>query len=287
MNPDGTFNVRRQCRRRRLADAYHTLLSTTWRRFVAILVAAYLLVNVLFATAYVACGPGALDGAAREGPEHVLDAFFFSVQTLSTVGYGKITPVGLAANLVVTAESVAGLLVVALSTGLMFARFSRPTARVLFSNRALISMHDGVRSFLFRMANERQNQIVEANIHVALAHWEETAEGERYRTFVDLPLERARSPFFTLSWTVVHPIDERSPLAGFDLERLREAEAEIFVSLHGIDDTLAQAVHAQYSYTGEEIVWDGVFEDMLGREDGLVVMDLTKIHEVRAARAGS
>jgi inward rectifier potassium channel len=284
MNQDGSFNIARKGMRGGIShDLYHTLLSVSWPKFLGGIAAYYVMVNALFGTLFALCGEGALEGA-RRGSFCVrwVDSFFFSVQTLATIGYGKITPVGLPANLLVTLEALIGMLGVALATGLLFARFSRPTARVIFSHRAMISVHDGVPSLVFRMANARMNQIVEARLTVVLAISEVTAEGERYRNFYNLALERSESPMFALSWTVVHPIDAKSPLHGLSAEKLREAEAEVLISLIGTDETFSQSIHARHSYIPSEIIWGGFYEDMLKRnEQRLIEIDLARIHEYR------
>jgi inward rectifier potassium channel len=282
INRDGTFNVARAgVSPIRFNDLYHSLLSTRRAWFLLFVVASYLFVNVAFAAGYFACGPGALEGAAASDPlGRFAEAFFFSVQTFSTIGYGRITPQGLAANLLVTAEALTGLLWLALSTGLLFARFARPTARVVFSDRAIIGMHDGVRSLIFRMANARRNQIVEAQVSVVVVRNETTAEGEAYRNFHQLKLERDHSSLFMLSWTVIHEIDEASPLFGATPASLVAEEAEIMVTLSGIDDTFSQIVHSRATYAPEDIRWGGRFADILSRRDGLVAMDLTRIHDV-------
>jgi inward rectifier potassium channel len=239
--------------------------------------------NVIFACIYYLCGPGTLDGASRLGEmPRFLDSFFFSVQTFATIGYGRITPIGIAANLLVTLEALCGLLWLALATGLLFARFSKPTARVIFSNSAIITNHDGVPSFIFRIANARLNQIVEAQISVALTRNEFTSEGEKYRNFYDLKLERSRSPVFAMTWTIVHPITLESPIFQMDRKALEDAECEIMVSVSGIDDTFSQTIHARFSYVPSQLVWDRHFEDMLTRTgQGKVRVDLSKIHQFR------
>ena len=281
LNRDGTFNVVRVgTGHSRMTDLYHTLLSAPWIVFLALLGGFYILLNLAFAGSYVLCGPGALEGIVSPEPlERFSHAFFFSVQTFATIGYGKITPVGLAANLLVTVEALVGLLYLALATGLLFSRFARPTARVIFSNNAIIANHDGVPSLLFRIGNKRLNQIVDAQINVVLAKNEVTAEGEKYRDFYDLKLERSRSPIFALTWTVVHPIDLQSPLSGMTIEKMNEAEAEIIVNVVGIDDTFSQTIHARSSYKPWEILFDKKFVDILSRsEDGKILIDLSKLH---------
>ena len=284
LNPDGTFNVVRKGVRHRISrDVYHTLLSVSWPAFMGLLAGGYLITNALFALAYLLCGPDALAGVANEGGwRRYLDAFFFSVQTLATIGYGKITPQGIPANLLVTIEALFGLLGVALATGLLFSRFSRPTARITFSRVAMMAPHEGVLSLVFRMANVRLNQIVEAKVSVSLAIDEKTAEGEAYRNFYDLGLERSNSPIFVLSWTVVHPVNELSPLRGLTRQQLFEKHAEIIVSVTGIDETFSQAIHARYSYIPDEIIWGGYFEDILSRNECReVIINLERMHDYR------
>ncbi len=283
IDPDGSLRViRKGGRSSSTRDLYHSLLRLSWPRFMAALAGFYLMINLAFAAGYLLCGPGALEGASGEGGwSAFMDAFFFSVQTFATIGYGRMSPVGVAANLLVTLEALVGLLGVALSTGLFFARFSRPTARVRFSNRALITRHDGVRSLVFRVANERLNQVFEARVRVTLIKDEISQEGEHYRNLYDLTLEREVSPIFALSLVVVHPITPESPLHGMTEEQLRAVHAELLVSITGTDETFSQEIHARRSYTSDEIAWDRLFADMLSRtDDGYVVVDLSKMDEL-------
>jgi len=279
---DGSFNIVRTGHFRRFSDSYHTMLRMGWAEFLAWLLLVYLTINGLFAAGYLACGPGSLGGSRGiDQGSRFWDAFFFSVQTFATIGYGKITPIGMAANILVTIEALVGLLSLALATGLLFARFSKPTARVVFSNRAILSKHDGIPSLIFRIANQRLNQIVEAQVSFVLSINEVTEEGERYRNFYDLKLERSRSPIFALTWLVVHPIDSTSPLFEKTDEFLKQGFAEFVVSLTGIDDTFSQTIHARYSYLPDEIVWGGKFGDILSRTpDNRIALDLKGIHEI-------
>jgi inward rectifier potassium channel len=258
-------------------DVYHLLIATTWPRFLGVIVAGYATLNALFATLYASV-PGAVANA-RAGS--ILDAFFFSVQTLATIGYGSMYPATLYANVLVALESTVGVLALPIVTGLVFAKFARPTARVLFSQHALITCRDGVQSLVFRMANARRNQIVEAHARVVLVRHETTAEGERLRRLHDLALVRSESPIFALTWAVVHPITATSPLAGATPALLAEWDAEIVVSVVGIDDTLSQTVHARWSYVASEIVWDRQFADVLSvLPDGRRQIDYTKFHQL-------
>jgi inward rectifier potassium channel len=266
-------------------DGYHALIATTWPRFLGLLVVGYATINVVFAFAYAAV-PGDIAGAR---PGSFPDAFFFSVQTLATIGYGAMYPRTTYANVLVALESTVGILALPVVTGLVFAKFARPTARVLFSARALVTTRDGVRSFVFRMANARRNQIVEARARVILARQETTPEGDVFRRLYDLPLVRSESPLFALTWAAAHPITEASPLFGATAESLAAANAEIVVSLVGIDETLSQTIHARWSYLSDDIVWGGRFADVLTvATDGTRHVDYGRFHDVvvDAASAG-
>jgi inward rectifier potassium channel len=263
----------------RFRDVYHSALNAPWSLLLAGFAAFYVVLNALFALAYVAGG----DDIANARAGSFVDAFFFSVQTMATIGYGGLAPRTLYANILVAIEAFLGVLSFALATGLFFAKFSRPTARVLFSRVAVVAPRDGVRSLMLRMANERANQILEAQVHLALARTETTIEGERVRRLYDLQLLRTRTPLFVLTWTVIHPIDERSPLFGATPESLREAEGEIIVSVMGVDETFSQTIHARYSYLADEIAWDARFADIMSRlPDGRRLVDYTRFHDVVA-----
>jgi inward rectifier potassium channel len=265
--------------RRRFSDVYHQLLNMSWPRLLGIITVLYLAGNMVFAIIYW-MDPGALENASGS----YLDAFFFSVQTMATIGYGKMVPHSVFANLMVTFEAFMGLLSLAMVTGLLFAKFSRPTARVLFSQVAVISQRDGVQSLMLRMANERGNQIVEAQLRLVLARNETTKEGERVRRFYDLPLLRDRNAIFALTWTAVHPITPTSPLWGATANSLREVQAEIICSLMGIDETFSQTVHSRHSYVADELMWNARFVDILSmQQDGKRIVDYRRFHEVQSA----
>lgn len=282
LNRDGTFNTSRiGVKRRFLSDSYHILLTISWPKCLALFALGYLLTNLLFGSLYYLCGQGAIDGLTNADPfTHFWECFFFSVQTLATIGYGKLAPASLCAHALVTIEALVGLFFLALSTGLFFSRFSRPTARVAMSNRALIYSHNGTPTLFIRIANERTNQIVDASVNVIHVTTITTKEGEIFRKINDLKLVRSRSPIFAATWTVMHPITEDSPLYGLTAERMRETDMEILVSFTGLDDTLNQPVHTRYSYSSDEILTNHRFVDMLGwNDDGSARIDLTKIHE--------
>ena len=257
-------------------DFYHQLMTSSWPLLLLVVVAVIVVVNCLFAAGYLIAG-GVVH--ARQGS--FADAFFFSVQTMATIGYGTMAPTSFVANLFASGEALTGLLAFALVTGLVFSKFSRPTARVRFTRNAVISLRDGVPSLMFRMANVRANQIVEAQIHVVFARQESTLEGEEVRRFYDLELARYRNAIFSNSWTAIHPIGLNSPLYGATAESLKVADAGIVVSLTGIDETFSQTVYARYYYGAEEIIWGARLADITTRTlDGESMLNFARYDEV-------
>ncbi len=271
-------------RRPWFGDLYHRILTIGWASFFAAALAGYIAANIIFALLYLA-QPGAI---ANARPGTFADAFFFSVETISTIGYGQMVPATLYANLVMTAESAVGLLFVALATGLVFARFSRPTARVLFSRVAVIGPHNGQPTLSVRIANVRHNQILAAEVTMTLVRDEISAEGDRRRRFYDLHLTRQRSPVFALTFTVMHEIDRSSPLRDTDADALAAVNAELVVTASGIDETLVARVHARTSYLPHEILWNRRFVDILGwTTDGRRVIDYRRFHDTEPLAAGA
>lgn len=262
---------RRNIRRAPLADLYHYLIARSWGRLLGLLVVVYLAANVVFATLYD------LGGDCIAGAHGFKDLFFFSVQTLSTIGYGTMSPQTTYAHVLVTFQAFSGTLFVALVTGLVFAKFSRPTARVMWSKHAVLIERDGKRMLQFRMANERANQIVEANLRVALARTETTPDGERMRRFYDLKLQRDRNVIFVLTWTAVHEIDASSPLFGLSIDEMKANGVQLIGSLIGLDETFSQQVHARHTYLPEDFVSDMRFADIIGAEpDGSRYVDYAR-----------
>jgi inward rectifier potassium channel len=262
-------------------DFYHHLLTVSpWALFF-ILVGTYIAFNLLFGALYL-LQPG---GIANARPGSFEDAFFFSVQTMATIGYGDMHPATLYANLLVTAEVLLGMTGLALATGLVFARFSRPTARVMFSRVAVVTNHDGVPSLMFRAANRRRNEILEAQVTVMLLRDEVNAEGIEMRRFHDMAVARPHTPMFALTWTVIHPIDQSSPLFGCSRESLLREHAQIIVSIMGLDETFSQTIHARHTYEAAEIRWNHRFADILTRaEDGHRQIDYRRFHDTVAAQ---
>ncbi len=262
-------------------DPYHLMLTLPWSGFLAFIFFSYIATNALFALFYLAGGDCIMN--ARAGS--FLDDFFFSVQTFASIGYGELYPKTLYANIIVTIESMIGLLGLAVLTGLAFARFSRPTARVMFSRVALVAPHEGVPALSFRAANQRRNQILEAQLRVHLMRDEILANGQFMRRIYDLKLVREQSPGFMLSWLALHLIDETSPLYGLTAESMIETNASIVVSLSGIDETVSQVMHARHTYTATEIAWNHQFVDIIRHSaEGDRYIDYNYFHEVEALK---
>ncbi len=282
LNPDGSFNVERQgLSFLHSLNVYHWLLTIRWPTFFLLIGLSYLLANISFAAAYLLCGASALQspGDPTLG-SRFLEAFFFSVQTVSTIGYGSLTPHGIAANILVSIEALVGLLGFALATGLLFARFSRPDARILYSRNAIIAPYQGITALEIRIANARTSQLVNVSATVSLSRFE-TVDGRPYRKFHELPLERSMVVFFPLHWVIVHPIDESSPLFGVTREEFEASDPEILIMLTAIDETFSQTVHARTSYKHTEVLWGMRFADIfLPGDSGRIAVDVRKISEV-------
>jgi len=284
LNRDGSFNVLRTGLGALEGFApYHQLLTIPWSGFLAVVGALYFVLNGLFALAFLLCGQDALAGPGADmlgGPFG--KAFFFSVQTFATIGYGQIGPNGVAANVIVTIEALVGLMYQALATGLLFARFARPTASIVFSRSAVIAPYGAGRGLMFRIANRRRSEIIELEAQVLFSSLEPDGRGGRVRRYSLLPLERNKVVFFPLAWTIVHPIDENSPLARMTPDELRERRSEILVMLSGIDESFEQAVHTRSSYGADEIVWNARFRSMFvaAPEHGRISVDISRVDEI-------
>jgi inward rectifier potassium channel len=274
LNRDGSFNVRRT-RSRFPRLSYHTLLTMSWPRFAALSIAVYAVVNCAFAVAYMACGPEALQGALNGG--RFLRAFFFSVETFSTIGYGNIVPVGVLPNFLVVAESLTTLALFGIGTGLVFSRFARPVAAIGYSERAVIAPYKGITAFEFRVVNLRSNQLVNVQAEVIFSRFEDCGGGIRQRRFYDLSLEREMVTFFPLNWTIVHPVDESSPMYGWTKQMMLDAEAEFFMLLTAVDETFAQTVHSRSSYSAEEVEFGAQFVRMFDLYDTEILLDLHRL----------
>jgi inward rectifier potassium channel len=258
----------------RWTDVYHTVLTAPWSLFFLGLAAVFVLINAAFATLYL------LDPHGVEHASSFWDAFLFSVQTFGAINESAYVPKTVYANVVVSIETFFAILNLALITGVMYARFSRPFARVVFSRVAIVAPFDGVPTLMFRTANQRGNQIMDASVTVSLASQRTTKEGEVMRRLDELKLVRPRSPLFALSWTVMHQLDETSPLHGATAQSLRDAEAELIILLSGRDETLADVIYARHAYLPEHIVWNHRFVDVLDiTPQGHRVVNLHRFHD--------
>jgi inward rectifier potassium channel len=265
-----------------LRDFYHLLLKRSWWVTLAAISATFLSANALFAIAFVLVG-----GIAHAQPGSFRDAFFFSVETMGTIGYGAMYPDSTAANLVMVIESITGLTLIALSTGLVFAKFSRSTARMMFSHKAVICSLNGVPTLMFRLGNQRGNQIVDAQLRVVMIRTERLAEGGSFYRMLDLPLTRQRALSLSRSWNALHLIDGTSPLNGETEESLIEKEIELQVLVVGLDDITMQTVHAQHRYFAKDILWGHKLADVLSEtSDGHLLLDLRRFHDVEPVPAG-
>ena len=262
-------------RSRPLQDFYHILLRRSWAQVFAILAAAFVLCNVLFALIYL-LEPGSIEHAR---PGNFEDAFNFSVQTMATIGYGGMAPATRFAHVVVTVEALFGLFQTALITGIVFTKFSRPTARVLFADRFVLLPRDGVPHVGFRMANARHNLLTEARVRLTVLMTEETREGESNRRAVELPLVRDHAPLFALSFLAFHKIDDASPFR--DLDALRAMNPLIILTVSGLDQTFGQQIHARHVYRLGDAVENARFRDCLTpHEDGTYTMDYNCFNQI-------
>ena len=279
LNHDGTFNVRRN----NLSplhpyNAYNTLLKLTVPRLIALLCAGYAITNAFFASLYWLCGPGAIAGAAIAPLTRFEDSLFFSVQTLATIGYGRLVPVTRAANVLVAAEALVGLLGFAIVSGLLFARFTRPTAKINFSAKALIAPYEGGWALMFRLVNLRNHDLTDVRAVVSFARWTEV-DGERSREFDQLTLERDSIIFMPLHWVIVHPITAQSPMRGLTEASLAASEPELVCLITADDETFAQTVHARTSYDASDVVWGARFRDMYVADAEHLAIDLGRLHD--------
>ena len=283
LNRDGSFNVVLEgLNPLSSLGLYHWLLTISWPRFLAFIAGSYIAINGLFAFAFLLCGPDALQSSSGSfANEPFYRAFFFSVDTFATIGYGNIIPVGVVANTLVTIEALLNIVGVALATGVIFARFSRPSTRIIYSRNAIVAPYRDRTALEFRIANARSSQLIDVQVQAILTKIEHVG-GTTIRKFYELELERNRVVFFPLSWTVVHPISPASPMWGLTHADLIEADVELLVLLIGTDETVSQSVHSRSSYQAGEIVWGAKFANMFMRSEtqGIIGMNLDRIHDI-------
>ncbi|MEM1366907.1 MAG: ion channel [Cyanobacteria bacterium P01_H01_bin.15] len=260
-----------------LNDPYHLLLTVPWVGFVVVMGGLYLGLNLFFAVLFWLGG----DVIANARENSFVDAFFFSVQTFSTIGYGALYPDKLYAQVLATSEAFVGLLGVAIMTGLAFARFSQPTAKVVFSKHMAITEYNGLPTLMFRAANQRRNQLLEAQMKIYYMRDEVTAEGEFMRRLRSLSLTQSDTPAFIMTWTLMHPIDENSPLYGENAESLIQKRGMFIISLTGVDETVGHSMHARYNYAAHDVKFDHRLVDIIvDTASGHRYIDFTRFHTV-------
>lgn len=274
--------------RRSLADSYHQLLRTTWPRLIGLLIAIFIVANLVFATLYTLDADGISTSQGPAVDSLYLKMFFFSVDTVATIGYGNMYPISGFANALVVVEVIFGILFTAFATGIAFARFSRPTARILFSKVAVVQAVTGDNGeaeaplLMFRAANQRHNLIYEAEVRVSVL-LDEVVLGTSYRRFKDLKLERASNPLFTLSWTVMHRIDDDSPLHGWLVNRCVPGEVDVVVVVSGVDAHSGQVIHGRWAYSAHDIRWGHRLVDIVERNAaGERTIDYGRFHDTEA-----
>lgn len=280
MHPDGSVNVVRLGHGFwQSLNVYQHLLRMSWPKFLGSVFAVYLVANVLFAILYIAAGPGAIRDGEPDARWH--NAFFFSVQTIATIGYGQMTPQGTIANALVAFEALTGLMGFALITGILFARFSRPTALILRSRTAVVAPYRGGTGLMFRIANGRSSQLIDVKAVVTYSGMERSEDGRVLRRFRQLSLERDQVALLPTQWVIVHPIHEKSPFAGKTQEQILAEDPEVFVTISALDDTFSQTVHTRFSYADDDIVHGAKFVDAFGTTpDGVLTVDLSKLSDV-------
>jgi inward rectifier potassium channel len=281
INPSGEFNVRRRGATWRDIHPYLFMINASFPVFVALIFGGFVVANAIFALIYMQLGVEHLQGAdTSTALSRFLSAFFFSAQTFTTVGYGRISPDSVLTSLVASFQALLGLMALAIGTGLLFGRFSRPAARLAFSQQMLVAPYQSGTSLQFRVANRRSNNLMDLEARVMLSSVEPSDEGLK-RKFKNLTLERHLVQFLPLSWTIVHPIDESSPLWGKKPEDLARHQAEFLITIKAFDDTFYQTVHVRHSYRWEEVVWGARFAPAFEPDaQGEMVLDLGKLSEI-------
>ncbi len=278
INKDGSFNVQRRGGSWRDAHPYLLLINMRWTAFFGIVFLSYVVVNTVFALIYFSLAPGQVQGVdAPTTLDHFLNSFFFSAHTLTTVGYGNFAPIGITANFLAAFEAIVGLMGFAVATGLFFGRVSRPSARIGFSEKMLVAPYQDRTSLQFRIVNLRPNVLMDLKASLILMTVEGTT-GKLARRFQPITLERDQVNFLALTWTVVHPIDESSPLFQRTQAELERLQAEILILIKGFDETFSQTVNARYSYRYDELEWGAKFSPAFQIDPaGQIVLDVDEV----------
>ena len=276
---DGNFNVKKSgLGFWHSLDIYHELISMKWLSFISLITLIFFLVNLLFAFLYFFAGFEGISGQTYDGPtDHFISSFYFSTQTITTVGFGKLSPESNYVSALAAIESFLGLLGFALATGLMFARFSRPRKNIVYSETAIISPYQNINALMFRIANSSKTRMIEAEVDVVISYWD--AEQNR-RFFESVELERSKINFLSTTWTIVHPINENSPVYGWTAKNFEECQVEVIVMFKAFDDTYVRQIYDRISYVDEEIEWGKKYVPVYDRmDDGMMHVKLERLGE--------
>lgn len=280
LNKDGSFNVvKKNVSFFERLNSFHSLVTMPWLKFFTIIAIGYFTINLIFATLYMAVGLEHLTGISGASlSDKFIEAFFFSAQTITTLGYGRVAPVGTLANIIAATESMLGLLTFALATGLMYGRFSKPSASIKYSKIAVMAPYQDINGFMFRVVNPKNNQLVEVEVNLTLSL---KKTGSQLRDFFVLEVERSKVVFFPTMWTIVHPINQNSPLHGISEAELLAKDAEFIVMLKAFDESSSQTVYSSSSYKASEIKWGEKFVYLTHQRGNGLVVDVSKIDETQ------
>lgn len=278
VNADGSFNVKRVGTLSPFKDFYHYLVNISWPKFLFFVFVFYTCLNTIFAFVYLVIGIDQLTGIEKGTLlDDFLNCFFFSAQSLTTVGYGNIAPITHLTQMIASFEALLGVLNFALITGLLFGRFSKPTAKIIYSENALIAPYEDGKAIMFRLANKRNNVLIKPKATVVYSCLEKKPNGESFRDYYAMPLEVDSVTALPLSWTVVHPIDDKSPFFNKSIQQIKQEKGEIMVQFSAFDDTFHETIYSGHSYMADELVDNARFEKAFHEENGITVLDLNKV----------
>lgn len=282
LNKDGTFNVeKKNVPILERINFFHALISMSWLKFIGLILLGYMIVNVFFGIIYMLIGVENITGIQASSPlEEFIEMFFFSSQTVTTLGYGRVAPIGLLANVVASIESMLGLLGFALATGLLYGRFSKPKPKIKYSSYAVMAPYHDINGLMFRVLNPHKNQLIEVEVTVTLSIKRNDSE---LRDFHLLELERSKVVFFPSVWTIVHPVGEKSPIYNLSLKEFDEREVEFIVMIKAFDESFSQTVYSRSSYKSNELKWGEKFTYIINHEENGISVDVSRINETQKA----
>lgn len=275
INKNGSFNIRKKSE---FSDTYHDLISMSWFKFLLLVLVSFTIINGVFAIAYLALGVENIYGLTKQNLIlDLINCFHFSVQTMTTVGYGYIHPISIPVHVVSSFNAMMGLLSYAMAAGLVYGRFSFPRANIKYSNNALMVKNDnGTYSLQVRLANLLNHDLLDANARMILIH-NEKVENHIEKRFSELELVVSKIDFLLLTWTVIHKIDEKSPLYNVDETKMNLSNSEVIVLITAYDDTFSQTVYSRTSYLCTEIIWDAKWDSPYKMIQGEKTLDIKKI----------